>query len=128
MFGSFLSQVLKVSSQALVKQPGVNAMSTHALLTKPFINFHELKSALPKVSSGRSPLLAASQQLLPQITTQTRNSWGYKGRMMLKDIKRREMMRKFAPIRLRLQLLNHNNILPKVIRVFKKKKNFELCV
>ena len=43
--------------------------------------------------------------------------WGYKGRMMLKDIKRRELLRKFAPERVRLQTLRANTILPKVLKV-----------
>ena len=48
--------------------------------------------------------------------TQVRH-WGYKGRMMLKDIKRRELLRKFAPERVRLQTLRANHILPKILRV-----------
>jgi gamma-glutamylcysteine synthetase len=44
-------------------------------------------------------------------------SFGYKGRMMLKDIKRRELLRKYAPERVRLQTLSYNWILPKFFRV-----------
>jgi small subunit ribosomal protein S14 len=49
-------------------------------------------------------------------TLQKRFNWGYKGRMMLKDIKRRELLRKFAPTRIRLQALRANSILPKVLK------------
>jgi hypothetical protein len=48
--------------------------------------------------------------------TQTR-SFGYKGRMMLKDIKRRELLKDTAPERIRLQTLRANSILPKAFRV-----------
>jgi hypothetical protein len=48
---------------------------------------------------------------------QVRHNWGYKGRMMLKDIKRRELVRKYAPVRNRLQALRSNTILPKVLKV-----------
>lgn len=49
-------------------------------------------------------------------TLQKRFNWGYKGRMMLKDIKRRELLRKYAPTRIRLQALRANSILPKVLK------------
>ena len=65
-----------------------------------------------------STILKQNQQLAftPQIE-QHRYGFGYKGRMMLKDIKRREMLRKFAPERIRLQTLRSNWILPKVVKV-----------
>ena len=37
--------------------------------------------------------------------------------MMLKDIKRRETLRKFAPDRIKLKCLKSNSILPKPIKV-----------
>jgi hypothetical protein len=115
MLGNCLSILLRFTSQSLVKTP-TNAMSTRVLVSKPLINFHELRLALPCFSV--KPLLGCGQALqLPQQTTQSRNSWGYKGRMMLKDIKRRELLRKFGPMRVRLQVLKKNTILPKVIRV-----------
>jgi small subunit ribosomal protein S14 len=49
-------------------------------------------------------------------TMQKRFNWGYKGRMMLKDIKRREILSKYAPVRIRLQALRANSILPKVLK------------
>jgi len=47
---------------------------------------------------------------------QKRFNWGYKGRMMLKDMKRREQLRTYAPVRIRLQALRANSILPEVVK------------
>ena len=81
-----------------------------------------------KLLSG-SPLLQSTATLVPQNlktslflmlkpdTIQVRHNWGYKDRMMLKDIKRRELLKKFAPERIRLQALRANTVLPKVLKV-----------
>ena len=68
-----------------------------------------------------------STPYLTPMLEQTRSNWGYKGRMMLKDIKRRELLKKFAPERIRLQTLRRNSILPPVLKVYliKKKKALE---
>ena len=58
-----------------------------------------------------------TSSILPQIEQIRHGSYGYKGRMMLKDIKRRELLRKFAPERVRLQTLRANSILPRFFRV-----------
>lgn len=60
----------------------------------------------------RSSLLINPKPELNQV----RHNWGYKDRMMIKDIKRRELLRKFAPERIRLQSLRANTILPKVLK------------
>ena len=49
--------------------------------------------------------------------TQKRYAWGYRGRMMLKDLKRREMTRRLTPTRIRLQALRANSILPAALKV-----------
>ena len=55
-----------------------------------------------------NPLLKTGQTSnFPQIDQIRHASVGYKGRMMLKDIKRRELLRKFAPERNRLQTLRY---------------------
>ncbi len=62
--------------------------------------------------------LKTSLFLMPKPDTiQVRHGWGYKDRMMLKDIKRRELLKKFAPERVRLQALRANTVLPKVLKV-----------
>lgn len=66
-------------------------------------------------SLGASGLLSKQVQPPPQ-TIQVRN-WGYNDRMTLRDIKRREILRKFAPERVRLQALKANHVLPKTIKV-----------
>lgn len=68
----------------------------------------------PAVTSLKNSLLISPKPDFLQV----RHNWGYKDRMMLKDIKRREFLRKFAPERIRLQSLRANTILPKVLRVF----------
>jgi hypothetical protein len=69
-------------------------------------------------STMKSPFLDKQQQTcLTPLLEQTRSNWGYKGRMMLKDIKRRELLKKFAPERIRLQTLRRNSILPKILKV-----------
>jgi hypothetical protein len=111
MLANCLKTLFKSTSQSLAKT-STCSFSTR-ILTKPLINFHELRSALPS-----PPLLSIGQShQLPQQTTQSRNSWGYKGRMMLKDIKRRELVRKFGPLRVRLHCLFRNTFLPKVLKV-----------
>lgn len=74
--------------------------------------------SLPQVNAA--PALSANLKswlcLNPQ-GVQVRHNWGYKDRMMLKDIKRREILRQFAPERVRLQALRANSILPKVLKV-----------
>jgi hypothetical protein len=93
-------------------------MSTNLLTNKSLIQYNQLKNGATNLSSAVSGFLFKAQsQLQPQIVTQTRNNWGYKGRMMLKDIKRRELVRKYAPLRVRLQTIRYNSILPKVIKV-----------
>lgn len=82
------------------------------------------KNLLNQTNNGSKFLLSKeiiSSTQKPSVTpefTQVRFNWGYKGRMMLKDIKRRELLRKFAPERIRLQSLRANTILPKVLRVY----------
>ena len=49
---------------------------------------------------------------------------GYPGRMMLKDIKRRTLIRKYWPERSRYQLLRKNMILPDSFKVIKQKRVF----
>lgn len=49
------------------------------------------------------------------LMNQVRN-WGYSDRMTLKDIKRRELLRKFAPERIRLQCLRKNSVLPNAFK------------
>ena len=66
-----------------------------------------------------SNLLNPGRLSHPINVVQTRFNWGYKGRMMLKDIKRRELLKKYAPVRIRLQTLRANSVLPKIIKVFK---------
>jgi len=48
---------------------------------------------------------------------------GYPGRMMLRDIKRRELIRKYWPQRFRYQLLRKNMILPESFKVKQTSKN-----
>ena len=67
----------------------------------------------PQVTNFKDSLLITPKPNFMQV----RHNWGYKDRMMLKDIKRREFLRKFAPERIRLQSLRANSILPKVLRV-----------
>jgi hypothetical protein len=78
-------------------------------------NLSTLCSMLAKTS-----LIPVQQSLLkqPEVLTlvQKRFNWGYKGRMMLKDIKRRELLRKTISIRIRLQALRANSILPKAFK------------
>lgn len=64
----------------------------------------------------KSPFMD-QQSILTPLLNQIRSNWGYKGRMMLKDIKRRELLKKYAPERIRLQTLRGNSILPKVLKV-----------
>ena len=52
----------------------------------------------------------------PELATQTRNL-GYINRWMLRDLKRRETVRKLMPERLRLKSIKTNTILPKVVKV-----------
>ena len=72
-----------------------------------------------KILNLNSNLLSktTNNSILPKIEQIRHGSFGYKGRMMLKDIKRRELLRKFAPERVRLQTLRANWILPKFFRV-----------
>ena len=71
----------------------------------------------PALQANLKGWLCASPQLGAPQGMQVRHNWGYKDRMMLKDIKRREMLRKFAPERVRLQALRANTLLPKVLKV-----------
>lgn len=71
-----------------------------------------------QIDTLKSPFMD-QQTLLTPLLSQIRSNWGYKGRMMLKDIKRRELLKKFAPERIRLQTLRGNSILPKVLKVIK---------
>ena len=75
-----------------------------------------LPSQMKALNLNSNILQNQQQACLPQIEQQ-RNYFGYKGRMLLKDIKRRELLRKFAPERVRLQTLRSNWILPKLIKV-----------
>lgn len=68
-----------------------------------------------QIDTLKSPFMD-QQTLLTPLLSQIRSNWGYKGRMMLKDIKRRELLKKFAPERIRLQTLRGNSILPKVLK------------
>jgi len=78
-----------------------------------------LQTANLKMNAG----IISNSNLLKSVAqfevNQVRHNWGYKGRMMLKDIKRREFVRKYAPVRIRLQALRSNTILPRVLKVFK---------
>ena len=92
-------QSLKISLFNIVK----NVTSVQPVLSK-------------QIGVFKSPFLD-QQSILTPLLSQIRSSWGYKGRMMLKDIKRRELLRKFAPERIRLQTLRRNNVLPQVLKV-----------
>ncbi len=69
-----------------------------------------------QIEITKSPFLNQQFNLSP-LLSQIRSNWGYKGRMMLKDIKRRELLRKYAPERIRLQNIRRNNLLPQVLKV-----------
>ena len=115
MIGLNLSNLFKSTTNALLKHT-TNSMSTSSL-SKSMFNFSSLKSALPTIGQKNITLLGSqTQHSLPQLTVQARNVWGYRGKMMLRDIKRRELIRKFGPIRVRLQTVKTNNILPKALK------------
>jgi hypothetical protein len=102
--------------------------SSSFLSNRPFKPLLQQTSSQPQ---DAAPALSASLKswlcLNPQPMTtgmQVRHNWGYKDRMMLKDIKRREILRQFAPERVRLQALRANTILPKVLKV---RFSFLLC-
>lgn len=114
------------STTQLAVRTCTNFISTAAIrpLSSPFLsNLKQLPYSKTNNGLLNSNLLKHQEQSLPQMI-QVRNSWGYKGRMMLKDIKRRELLRKFAPARVRLQTLRGNTILPKAFKVKFIKKLF----
>ena len=116
MFGISLLNSFKNKSQEIFRTC-TSYLSTASLANIPKMNSFK---ALPyNKTSGLGLNLLKNKQLevfTPEVS-QNRFSWGYKGRMMLKDLKRREMLRKFAPERFSLQTLRANTILPKILRV-----------
>lgn len=76
----------------------------------PSSRHHLLASNSMMTMPSNKKLLLNETQKVP-LLNQIRN-WGYSDRMTLKDIKRREMLRKFAPERVRLQCLRRNSVLP----------------
>jgi hypothetical protein len=121
--GSSISNLIRNASQLTLK----NVESANTLLkTTPYLRTFTNSLSSQLTSSPSKLLLKPTQQNLLMSSSlinprpefmQVRFSWGYKGRMMLKDIKRRELLRKFAPERIRLQALRANTILPKVLKV-----------
>ena len=107
-----------VSNLTLVPQSGLSTLSSGMRSmerTMEAVKSQTLsKSVWPSLCKVTTDLLSKSVQV-PQ-TNQVRN-WGYNDRMMLRDIKRREILRKFAPERVRLQTLKANNVLPKTMKV-----------
>lgn len=68
------------------------------------------------VSLVTNRLLQKQNETVTQLVQQQTRNLGYINRMMLKDIKRREMLRKYAPERVRLQCLRRNDVLPKALK------------
>ena len=100
----------------LIKTGATSLMAT----SKSSLSTLTMLKPLEMTSGKLWPSLSANgllnkQVQLPQ-TNQVRN-WGYNDRMTLKDIKRREILRRFAPERVRLQTLKANHVLPKTIKV-----------
>ena len=116
-----LSSLLKISPSNIY-QTCSNLFSSlgkiHSNAQMSNLKSISLQTSSLKMNGGiisNSTLLKPVAQLE---VNQVRHNWGYKGRMMLKDIKRREFVRKYAPVRVRLQALRANTILPKVLKVF----------
>lgn len=88
-------------------------------LNKPTLSTISFKSDFNSTNFFKNPLIN-NTNLLKKIdqnqSVQVRHNWGYKGRMMLKDIKRRELLKKYAPVRIRLQTLRSNTVLPKALK------------
>ena len=80
-------------------------------------NVTSVQPILNKQMELNKALFLNQQCIITPMLSQIRSNWGYKGRMMLKDIKRRELLRKYAPERIRLQTLRRNNVLPQVLKV-----------
>ncbi|CAF1266877.1 unnamed protein product [Didymodactylos carnosus] len=76
---------------------------------------------MPKLNLvGKSSLL----RLTPNIEQIRTSGTGYPGRMMLRDIKRRELIRKYWPRRSRYIMLKNNMILPESFRNYCKEEEF----
>ncbi|RNA19035.1 28S ribosomal mitochondrial [Brachionus plicatilis] len=88
-------------------------------VNRPALSTLASNSGLKQSQLLKNPMIS-NHSLLKQTdlnqSIQVRHNWGYKGRMMLKDIKRRELLKKYAPVRIRLQTLRANTILPKAFR------------
>lgn len=108
MFVSGLLGLFKQTNLSIVSAVSSNSFST--------LNRRIIETGLASLNLNSSKTNALLQQ--PNIgSVQSRFNWGYKGRMMLKDIKRRELLKKYAPVRIRLQALRANTVLPKIIKV-----------
>lgn len=111
-----LSNFLKISPSNIYQTCSNLFSSLGKIQSNPQFSNLSLTSSL-KMNVG---LISSSTLLKPVAkleVNQVRHNWGYKGRMMLKDIKRRELVRKYAPVRIRFQALRANTILPKVLKV-----------
>lgn len=100
----------------------IQTVSRHAVRNVSSLLANRPVTQLLKHVQGTQSLVAQNLKtslfLMPKPEViQVRHNWGYKDRMMLKDIKRRELLRKYAPERIRLQSLRANTILPKVLKV-----------
>lgn len=117
MIGSFLSAITKQTSRLTINSNQIVSKQMSTLTGK--ILEQGLSSLSINSTGVGSNLLNPGRLSHPINVVQNRFNWGYKGRMMLKDIKRRELLKKYAPVRIRLQTLRANSVLPKIIKVFK---------
>ncbi|CAF1010948.1 unnamed protein product [Brachionus calyciflorus] len=109
---SLMRQTTQTAFQACTKI--INPIASQRNLST--LTFNSGIKQLPYLKNGlfnNSNLLKPTCDLNQSV--QVRH-WGYKGRMMLKDIKRRELLKKYAPVRIRLQTLRANTILPKAFK------------
>ncbi len=115
MLRSALTNVASlVKSVSSLSIRGYSSLLANNPNNKSLLNTSQLNKSASLVPQN----LRTSLFLMPKPDSiQVRHNWGYKDRMMLKDIKRRELLKKFAPERIRLQALRANTILPKVLKV-----------
>lgn len=117
MIGSFLTAIFKKNNLSLNSSRFKQFSSISSRFIEQGISSLRINST-NLTCSRSSDLLHPLHQCVYFNFTPRRLNWGYKGRMMLKDIKRRELLKKYAPVRIRLQTLRSNSVLPKIIKVF----------
>lgn len=125
MIGSGLLGLFKQTSHRIAVNSSApsNTLSTLSRrIIENGLSSLNLNASKPSITS-QIQLLQPSRLVQPLNSAQNRFNWGYKGRMMLKDIKRRELLKKYAPVRIRLQTLRANSVLPKILKVRKREIN-----